>query len=162
MRQILFRIVFSYSLVIFFVCISCTNSEPSFPIVPSIEFVSILPSKIKEGEPFTITVKYKDGDGDLGFKERSASDTLLDFMVIDTRPNMPPNIRRDYSSGFLPYLTPETKNPSIQGEISMKLEGISIVNQVFDQEDVVFQIYLYDRKRHESNKILTTPLTIER
>ena len=146
---------------ILFLVGGCTSSEPAFSVIPQIEFVSISPSVIKEWEPFELTLKYRDGDGDLGSDSNSKPDTF-DFILVDTRTPLPKGLKEDYSSGFLPNLTPKTKNPSIQGEIKMRLEGIGIVNQLYDKEDVIFKVTIVDRKKQKSNTVLTSPLTISK
>lgn len=132
-----------------------------FPDEPQIRFVSVTPNKITEGEPFDLTIHYQDGDGDLGYNtiDRPATDTS-DGFIKDNRPGIP--LSNGYK-GFditLPYLTPETKNRSIQGDITIRLEGVYLVDQRKTQEKFNFSVYIRDRSGKLSNVIATDSLTI--
>ena len=138
----------------------CTGSEILFPIEPKIEFVSLEPKTILEGEVFNITIKYQDGDGDLG--DNSKNSDKPSFIVIDNRRYLPPGVDSTYASGFLPNLTPNTRSPSIQGKITMRMEAITVADPNLNEERFTYSIYIVDRKGHKSNTIQTDSLTIKR
>lgn len=60
------KAIFTISLLIAIAGISACVKAPSYPIEPSIEFVSIANGTIKSGGVDTITLSFKDGDGDIG------------------------------------------------------------------------------------------------
>ena len=142
----------------------CSGQEILFPIEPKIEFVSVTPQKIREGEVFNITIKFQDGDGDLGDDSNQSENRT--FMIIDNRPDinlyLPQGVDSTYASGFLPNLTPDTRSPSIQGTITMRMEGIFVANPNFEKETFTYSIYIIDRKGHQSNTVRTSEITIMR
>lgn len=108
-------------------------------------------------DEFKITIHFQDGDGDIGY----LNDPLNNLWVVDTRTDVPDSLR---SVGFsIPSLTPETKNPSIQGEIEISLltpPSIKFFNPNSNETEVIFDVYLVDRKGNRSNTVQTDPVTI--
>ena len=141
----------------FVLLVSC-RTDPVFPETPEIEFVSISPD---QGQQFVdelkIIIHFQDGDGDIGYQ----SDPLNNLWVVDTRADIPDSLR---SIGFsIPSLTPETKNPSIQGEIEISVltpPSAKFFNPSSLDTEVIFDVYLVDRKGNRSNTIQTDPVTI--
>jgi len=149
--------------LLMFVLAGCSGRDPIFPIEPQITFVSMTPGEIPEFDPFEITIRFQDGDGDLG--SRGSADTLKDLYIVDTR-DIPPGLEYTgvYSYSF-EDLMPDARQPSIQGSITIRFEslvGPGILNPTADREEVVFKIYLYDRVGHKSNEVLTPPLVLTR
>lgn len=61
-----------------FLCFSCNKDKIEFDSTPSIEVTAISPGSVQEfTEPVTITIKYKDGDGDLGENSSGVKTVLL-------------------------------------------------------------------------------------
>lgn len=148
------------SLVIFaaFAFLVSCRTEPVFPETPEIEFMSITPGEGQQFvDEFKITIHFQDGDGDIGY----TSDPLNNLWVVDTRADVPDTLR---AVGFsIPSLTPETKNPSIQGEIEISIlapPSIKFFNPNSLETEVVFDVYLVDRKGNRSNTVQTDPVTI--
>ncbi|MEM0996926.1 MAG: hypothetical protein AAGN35_07600 [Bacteroidota bacterium] len=132
---------------------SC-NDEPVFSIVPEITFVSITPEQATQFTPdeVQLTLSYQDGDGDLGY-EGEATPNLF---VEDTRAAFAGNPGR-ISSYSVESLTPSTRKPSIQGNIT-----ITMPTPIYEssEEPLVFRVYIVDRAGNSSNVIETTPITI--
>ena len=57
----------------------------------------------------------------------------------------------------IPSLTPDTRKPSIQGEIS-----ITMLTPPWEpsEEPLIFDVYIVDRAGNISNTIKTTPITV--
>lgn len=124
------------------------NQEPFFPVEPKIEFVSISPSEVKSGvDSILITFRFQDGDGDLG-----AVDGQPNLQLIDSRVDQGLPLDRATNYYVLPDLTPEARNPSIQGEITIKMD-FTVVLPPAAEQDVRFQIKLWDQAEN-----LATPL----
>ena len=139
---------------------SCGGNEPVFPIEPEITFESMTPIRVREcadppsclaGDELVLKLRYKDGDGDLGNETPTAANTNL--FLIDSRDST-------VISYNLPYLTPETRRPSIQGVITVNISGIERKNPRIAQETLVYTVYILDRAGHLSNKIITPTLTV--
>jgi hypothetical protein len=137
--------------------VSC-DDNPVFPIEPEIEFISITPDAAQEFEDeLTITIHFQDGDGDLGYE----TDPVANLFIRDMRVDIPDSVR-DYTFS-IPNLTPDTRKPSIQGPISVRLlcpVHSSWFTLGSTENEVRFEVYIVDRAGHVSNTITTTPITI--
>lgn len=143
---------------------ACNSGDPIYDVVPRIQFISIQPVVIKEFDPFTIRISFQDGDGDLGGILRTGDSTSYNLYIQDTRSGYPlPDGGFDGIFRYtLPDLTPESRNPSIQGEITVDLADIGIIHPDSLEEHVQFRIWVFDRAGNQSNKIYTDPLLIQR
>ena len=126
----------------------CGSNEPIFPIIPSIEYLSMEPGTVREGETFKISFSFKVGDGDLG----NNSDTKFLF-ITDTLTG----IQLPYS---VPDLSTDARKPSIQGTITVSILGIYMTDPNLNSQRRTFRIKLKDRAGNESNEILTPPLIV--
>lgn len=64
---------------------ACKKDENSWSEVPEIKFISISPSSLVQfSSPLTITIEYRDGDGDLGENNPDVVNTF----VTDGRNNL--------------------------------------------------------------------------
>lgn len=150
--------------------ISACKKAEDYPVVPVITFKDFKVYKQADGTDslgiFSFT--FTDGDGDIGYKK---SDTLAPydrkgayyynfvikyFEKIDgkfTEVELPLPI-----SSRIPYLTPEGKNKTLEGEIQIDL----FLNNPLAQSDTVrFDAFIYDRALHKSNVITTPDLLIK-
>jgi len=142
----------------------CVSTDPKFPVEPRIEFVSISPATVQDGvTPLFITLRYTDGDGDLGYEDKfSEQRDSADLILLDRRPevaNFP-----EYDGRFeynLPNLTPDAKNLSIQGEVTIEFAAIPLkLDPLANEEKLSFSIYVVDRAGHRSNTVETTEITL--
>lgn len=133
--------------------VSC-NDAPVFPNEPEIEFLSITPTQATQftADEITLSFRYQDGDGDLGYD----GDPVNNLFIIDTRAAFANNPARITAFAF-ESLTPQTRKPSIQGEISITLTTPPYETS---EEPLVYAVYVIDRAGNTSNTILSSPITI--
>jgi len=144
------------SLGVFFL-LSCRRENVVFAIEPQIEFVSLQPAVVQEFGTIVLTLRYKDGDGDLGGQPNNQPDLFL----IDLRDSVLFPAGYD---GVIRYNMPKFyEGPlpqSIQGTIEVSIPGIVRLNSNAPQEEVRFRVYILDRAGHRSNEIITTIATV--
>lgn len=145
--------IFALSLLALLFIASCDDT-PVFPIEPRIEFVSITPEVGTQltADEIVLTFSYQDGDGDLGYE----GDATNNLFVEDMRAAFA-GIPGRISSYSFESLTPDTRKPSIQGNIT-----ITMLTPLYEssEEPAVFEVYIVDRAGHKSNVIQTDPITI--
>ena len=148
MRKVLILIL---PLLVFAAC----DDSPVFPETPAIEFISITPDEVPQltTDGLTLKFRYQDGDGDLGYE---GTDGPANLFVTDLRAQFINNPGRT-SAYSIPSLTPDTRKPSIQGEIE-----IQIFSPLYEpsEEPLIFEVYMVDRAGNVSNVIQTDPVTI--
>lgn len=141
--------VFLSVTILLFVFSGCKKEE-AISDIPSIEFVSITPNPaIKYQDEIKITIRYKDGDGDLG---ENAAD-IKNLFVTDSRNNVTYEFR-------IPQLAPDGSNIIIQGNLPINLPTQGFIDDSHTTESTVYSIYLKDRAGNQSNTVQTTTLTI--
>ncbi len=144
------------SLVLLFL-LSCRRENIVFAVEPQIEFESLQPAVVQEFGTLVLTLRYKDGDGDLGGRP----DNQPDLFLIDLRDS---TLFPAGYDGIIRYNMPkfyEGPTPqSIQGTIEVNIPGIIRLNPNVPQEVVQFRVYIVDRAGHHSNEVITTPATI--
>lgn len=135
-----------------FLCFSCNKDKIEFDSTPSIEVTAISPGSVQEfTEPVTITIKYKDGDGDLG--ENSSG--VKNCFVTDNRIGI-------ISSFRIQQLGPEGSNIPITGSLNIDLGGQGITDTSLSNQNVSFSVYVIDRAGHISNTATTAAITIRK
>lgn len=131
---------------------SC-SIDPVFPAEPQIEYLDIQPRVVKHlQDSIVITFRFQDGDGNLGVEEGEEDFNLL---IIDSRINdaVAPLTEAQATTRYtLPNLTPDARNPSIQGDITIKLD-FTANKPGQTEEDVRYQIKLIDRDGNEATPI---------
>ena len=149
--------LFIYSLPLFLVALYACNNDPVFSVVPAIEFVDIQPRVVRQfTDSMVITVRFTDGDGDLG--DQGAEKNMV---IVDQRSTLTPEQATiEYT---VPNLTPDARNPSIQGLIYIEVAPTAITpGRNVPSEQTHFSIRLFDRAGHASNVVLTDEITILR
>lgn len=161
-------------LVLFFLILltglySCGGDELTGPDRPAIELMSIKLDKNPQGYDtlISITFSYEDGNGDLGYRDGDTfppfdfnSKYFYNLMVeyeskedgIYTVPaplGAPVNFSERFAS-----LTPEGKNKSIKGEMTLRFPA-EIFGLTEQPDSIRCKIKLVDRALHESNVITT-------
>lgn len=137
------------------ITLSSCNNDPVFSVVPQIEFVDIQPREVQQFvDSMIITLRFTDGDGDLG--DQGVEKNMI---VIDQRTTLTPQQATiEYT---VPNLTPEARNPSIQGLIYIQVAPTAITPGLnIDSEKTHFSIRLSDRAGHTSNEIITDEINI--
>ena len=142
----------------------CGKNDPIYKVEPYIEFRSIKPKEIREFDPFTIEIGFQDGDGDLGGAIQGGDSAAFNLYVQDLREGYPlPDGGFDGIFRFtLPNLTPESRNPSIQGEIVIDMADIAVIHPDSSKEHARFRIWVFDRAGNRSNDVVTDPILIVR
>lgn len=134
--------------------ISCKKDEviinPPRPDIPYIEVKSAGPLTVTAFEDSVVfIVYYEDGNGDLGYN----SPDSLSLFVTDTRIPLT-------ESFFVPLLSPEGADISIQGELRVVLNNTILVNPDADSETVYFELQLKDRSGNLSNVAVSPTITV--
>jgi hypothetical protein len=126
------------------------DDDPVFPPEPQIEFVDIQPRIVKSlRDSIVVTFRFQDGDGDLGALMQGEENLFL----IDNRYNQGLISEEQATNPFsVMNLTPDARNPSIQGTISVTIPLTAKITPN-PNETTKFQIKLYDRAGN-----LATPL----
>jgi hypothetical protein len=133
--------------------LSGCDDSPVFPVEPKAEFVDIQPRELlsNAGDSVLVTIRFQDGDGDLGaLGPDSANLILLDSRFSEGRI---PTEELAQNPFTIPSLTPDAKNPSIQGEITVKLQFIVSLLPEGQRDSIRYQVILRDRAGN-----LATPL----
>jgi hypothetical protein len=129
----------------------CKDDEIEFPAEPKIEMVSATPTNpLQYSEPVTITIKYEDGDGDLG----ENNDQVKNCFVTDNRIGLTSEYR-------IKQLAPTGYSIPITGTLNIEIGGQGITDGSSSQ-NVTYTMYLVDRAGHKSNVITTPVITIRK
>jgi hypothetical protein len=139
---------------------SCKKSSNS-PI-PYIELVSFSPDTIKNGSPVDtafLTFNFSDGDGDLG---NDVTKGDYDVFLRDMRDSAYPIIRYPF-----PDIPDDARDPidGINGTGAIAMYGVNLTVRQdtlhkFSGDTIVYQMWIVDRAKNQSNIITTTPLYI--
>ena len=130
---------------------SCKKEKSNDPIpkasnTPVIELVSVTPTSVHAlQDSIVFTIKYTDGDGDLGFDE---ADSMSVFLTDKRFPITIPF--------HLQPLSPLGTIISIKGNLPIVLLNTILQNNTSTSESAVFEIKIRDRANNYSN-VLTTP-----
>ncbi len=135
-----------------FLLYSCTEKIVSDQNTsPQIGFVKISADKVIQfKDSLSITIHYKDGDGDLG----DIHPDSLSLFVRDMRLN---NSDRYH----LKPLSPNNAKINVEGEMVVKLKNIFLLSPS-PSESTSFEIKLKDRSNHWSNIVYTPKIEIIR
>jgi hypothetical protein len=151
MRQfdLQFSCLLFFGLVTF---VSCKKEgpDPNDP-VPVITAVQVAPSSVVEySDSIVFSVSYQDGDGDLGENNPDAENLFL----IDNRLQIIQTFR-------IPQLAPSNAVIPIQGTLDVVLPSTGITDGSASQQ-ATFTVYVRDRAGHESNRFVTSAVTVVR
>ena len=130
------------------VIIGSCDTEPVFSPNPKIAFIDIQPREVVQlRDSILITFRFQDGDGDLGRDPNSDNpNDNSNLILLDSRFGEGRITELQASNVYtLPNLTPQARNPSIQGEITINLPPTAIIPPRFGDDSVRYQIKLYDR-----------------
>jgi hypothetical protein len=127
-----------------------TEAKEKISAVPAIELVSIAPTSINEFDEVVITIKYTDGDGDLGFED--ADDNSI--YVTDNRAGI-------VNEFHLGPIAPIGQEITIEGNLPITLENVLLLNSNQNSEEANFSIQIKDRAGNLSNVVTTGNITIQ-
>jgi hypothetical protein len=130
---------------------SCKKEILTVPPAPYIEFVDIFPKEVRQNlDEIIITIKYRDGDGDLGDNNPDTKNVI----IKDLRNDM-------YYTFRLKQLAPDNSYVAISGKININL-GSTIMVSSADQETALFGISLVDRAGNASNIVISDTLIVKK
>jgi len=142
---------------------SCIQSQ-KFPDEPQIEFVAytftdsmdLLSNVTHLG---LLTISFTDGDGDIGLYQ-SETQYPYDFNIfiyrIGISAGAPVLTDMDTLNFRIPYLTPESQNKTLRGEIDIDINLYKDQIPKYPYDTMYYELYIKDRALHVSN-IITTP-----
>lgn len=139
------------------------NRAPDFPDEPVISFGFIQNDTIRQAvDSAFVTINFTDGDGDIGFFENEE-----DIFLIDTREGQNGAVTKL----FMPMAPELGAENGIQGEIRFPITtccvpppGLAGCQPVgdefpdFQQDVVIYEMYIRDRAGNESNRITLDPI----
>jgi hypothetical protein len=133
---------------------SCKKDEepeinPTISDVPAIEIISVSPGNITQFENLTFTVKYTDGNGDIGFDD--ADEPAI--FIIDNRAGL-------LNEFHIQPLAPAGSDIAIEGNLQVVLENVILLDQNNTSETATFSVYLKDRAGNLSNTETSVAVTI--
>jgi hypothetical protein len=127
----------------------CKKHDEQMSVIPEIEFVSVTPTTLKEfSAPLSFTIKYRDGDGNLG--ENNAD--VKNLFLTDNRINVTYTYR-------IQQLAPDNTTIPIQGTLNIDLASVNIINSASSQT-VTYSIYVVDRAGNKSNVVTSDVITV--
>ncbi len=131
--------------------LSCKKETIEFDPIPKIEFIGISPTVANEyTDSITVTLKYNDGDGDLGENATGVKNCF----VTDNRIGITYQYR-------IRQLAPDGTAIPIEGNLNIELGGQGITNNSTSQS-ASYTIFVKDRAGHQSNSITTSSITIRK
>ena len=148
-----YALLLTFSVLLFLA--ACKKEAPlAITDEPAIALLSINKTSIQEfSDSLVFTISYRDGDGDLGID--NADSTVIE--VVDNRD--PANLVFGY------HLSPRAPNGTtltVQGELSVVLKNVIILNSTATSESTTFSIRIKDRAQHWSNAVETETITISK
>ncbi len=128
--------------------LSGCDDSPVFPAEPKVEFIDIQPREVRHAssDSVLVTLRFQDGDGDLGSLVGDP-DSVANLILLDSRYSEGRITEEAFARNpfIIPTLTPDAKNPSIQGEITVKLNLLLSFRPVGEYDSIRYQIILRDR-----------------
>lgn len=142
---------YSYLIVSLALLLSCKKEKGNDPLppisnIPEIELSGTSSTSINQFDDITLTVKYTDGNGDLGESDAN----INSIFVTDNR-----DISIVHKFHLQP-LAPIGQDVAIQGNLKIKIENVILLDQSNTSENASFSVYILDRAGNKSN-IVTSP-----
>lgn len=141
---------------------SCIQSQ-KFPDEPQIEFVAYgVTDTILGGNPAELgllTISFTDGDGDIGLFQSDTAypyDANIFISRIGISNGSPVLTNTNEWTSRIPYLTPESQNKTLRGEIDIEIIMYKTIQPPYPYDTMYYELYIKDRALHVSN-IITTP-----
>lgn len=178
----IYRQIF-YMAVMSVVTIAC-KKPPEFPTTPEISFVSISktivfedqgPNEVVKSDSVTISIYFKDGNGDLGsinasnenyfckvyLKQGNEFNVLLDSTRYDSLTKKQIVIPLT-KNGTYPPLNPDGRLGPIEGTLnfSPSLRLLAVLPNL-NKYTLKFEVYILDNAGNKSNTVETSPIDIE-
>jgi hypothetical protein len=131
---------------------SCTTEdEHPFSDVPEIELVGLSHDTIIEFvDDLVLSIRYQDGDGNLGFVEPSKYAVFVRDLRLD-----------EFDGFYIGPLAPLDSDIAIQGVLHIEFPNLFVFGNR-DQETTAFEIKFVDRAGNESNLVQTGNVVVRR
>ena len=140
-----------FALLPLMLMLSCSKDDPEFPVEPSIEIAAISPADVTEyTESVFLTIRYEDGDGDLGENVEGVKNCF----VTDNRIGVTNQYR-------IQQLAPTGSTIHIEGTVEIDMKGQAITDNSTSQS-ATYTVYVVDRAGHRSNSVTTGAITIHK
>lgn len=135
------------------IVVGCLKDD-EFSVVPDLSFKSFKTYSANgiDIDSAKFTFSFTDGDGDIGSSDTTVVNCFMNYYEEDGDTlKFFPAFVREYR---LPSLTPNAKDQSIEGEVSLTIKPAPIFNPATDSA-YQWRCYLVDRAGNESNEVLT-------
>lgn len=127
------------------------ESDLAYDVAPVLSLVSLSGDTIRQYQDvLTITIEYRDGDGDLGFPDPQE----YALYVRDIRLTA-------FDAFYVGPLAPPDASVPIQGRLNIEFPSLFLFGNG-QAEQTRFEIRMIDRAGHESNLLETGPVVIVR
>lgn len=129
----------------------CKKEEDELPdAVPELEFVSVSPQVATEfSDSLVFTIRYRDGDGDLG----ENSPDVNNLFLTDNRIGIQYVYR-------VQQLAPSGTAVPITGTLQVVLNTVARTDSSLAQQVATFSLFMRDRAGNNSNTVTSPPVTI--
>ncbi len=163
-------LVSSFALFGIIALLSGCYKEPNFEIIPQIEFKDLQKEVLldafdgRKKDSIIVTVKFQDGDGDLGYDDKKDADAKAkkeaaakgDFAYVIKafrmrRGKLAEVVYEPSLSGFFLALKTDGKPGPIEGDLDYSMDFPHAFS--FKKDSIKFQIYIKDRAGHQSNVV---------
>lgn len=142
-----YNIILVAIIVLFAACKKDEDTKMSN--IPSLEFVSVTPSNAKEFiDSLVFTVRYKDGNGDLGENNPDVKNLFL----VDNRIGITYEYR-------ISQLAPTGSSIATEGNLNVVLQNI-VITDSSTQQNATFSIYVKDRAGNVSNTVTSGTIVV--
>lgn len=155
---------------LFFAGLSACVKEPNYPLEPEIEYITSSKLLVQEGDSFSITFRFTDGDGNIGFIEGLNSncsdnnceyesdstcfkDAFYSCFLIDQRDSC-------FASIAVPDVEPSGNIKAVSGELEVAVPPV-FCKCVCDFDTLKYQIIVKDRTNNYSNVILSEAVIVD-
>lgn len=159
-----------FVLGLFFLSLTSCVKEPEYPLEPVIEYLSSSRLSVLEGDSFTLTVKFTDGDGNLGFVDGTTAscgnnnceydsdttcfkDAFFSCFLIDQRDSC-------FASLAVPDVEPNGSIKAVSGELDLAAPP-TFCKCGCPFDTLQYQIILRDRSGNYSNVVLSEAVIID-
>lgn len=140
-------IVITLSAILF----GCKKKE-EISLAPELTFESLTPASIKEyTDSLTLTISYKDADGDLGENSSSVNNLFLK----DNRSGVELKYR-------IKQLAPDNANVAITGKLNITIKKVPIISTTATSESLTYTIYATDRASNKSNEVISSTIIVNK
>jgi hypothetical protein len=131
---------------------SCTaEDEHPFSDVPEIELVGLSHDTVVEFvDDLVLSIRYQDGDGNLGFVEPSKYAVFVRDLRLD-----------EFDGFYIGPLAPLDSEIAIQGVLHIEFPNLFVFGNR-DHETTAFEIKFVDRAGNESNLVQTGNVVVRR